>query len=141
VSPLLRMCGCGQLTSDRVCPACRRADNMRRAAKQREHGRDRAAWRRLRLEVLARDGWTCRVCGSPATTVHITPELNGNHDAATVDACVSLCRRCHGRTDGRRAHRDDEITRGGRMPSWCPASDHSPSARADFVGDGMRGRP
>jgi hypothetical protein len=60
----------------------------------------------LRLRVLKRDGYLCRIglpgCTITATTVHIAPILGGNHDLATADLCLSACRQCHGRIDGGR---------------------------------------
>ena len=32
-----------------------------------------ARWRRLRLQVLARDGWTCRMTGEPLIGAHPAP--------------------------------------------------------------------
>jgi hypothetical protein len=36
--------------------------------------------------------------------VHIRPELDGNHDAATLNDCLAGCAHCHGVIDGGRAH-------------------------------------
>jgi 5-methylcytosine-specific restriction endonuclease McrA len=73
---------------------------------------DKRRWRGkygLRLKVLLRDDYLCQLqlpgCTLTATTVHIAPLLRGNHDPATLDTCISACRRCHGRIDGGRAQR------------------------------------
>ena len=57
-------------------------------------------WRELRLYVLERDGWACRLCGS-------TRRLEVHHrwypEPMRRDGpwnCTTLCRRCH-----RRYHR------------------------------------
>jgi 5-methylcytosine-specific restriction enzyme A len=51
-------------------------------------------WAALRAAVLARDGRTCQLCGSPATDVdHIVPRsAGGSDDPANLR---SLCARCH----------------------------------------------
>lgn len=55
-------------------------------------------WRRLRAEVLERDGRTCRYCGAPATEVdHKHPEALGGTDAlANLLAACQLCNRVKG---------------------------------------------
>ena len=36
-------------------------------------------WKKQRLRVLARDGWTCTYCGEPATEVdHVIPRKVGD---------------------------------------------------------------
>jgi 5-methylcytosine-specific restriction endonuclease McrA len=70
-----------------------------------------AAWRRMRLLILDRDGWTCRVCGVNLRTPGI---------GATVDHVISLaerpdlrldpfnlraaCRRCNHRLGSKLGH-------------------------------------
>ncbi len=58
-------------------------------------------WRRVRLAVLARDGWTCQLCGDLADQVdHVLPLAAGGArlDPANLRAC---CRRCNvARTHG-----------------------------------------
>jgi 5-methylcytosine-specific restriction endonuclease McrA len=84
-------------------------------AKQRAHGRDTSHWRKLRREVLARDGNLCQRCGGPGRSVHLNPALAGRHDLATASDCLTLCTRCHGAIDGPRAHanRPGGATAGG----------------------------
>ena len=81
----------------------RRRDNFPRHERQRLHGRNTAAWRKLRHFVLERDGRRCRTCGATAKlTVHLDPALGGDHSLATSKDCITLCVRCHGLADGPR---------------------------------------
>jgi 5-methylcytosine-specific restriction endonuclease McrA len=53
-----------------------------------------AHWKKLRLQVLRRDGYTCTYCGDVATEVdHIVAKVKGGED--TLDNCTSACRRCN----------------------------------------------
>jgi 5-methylcytosine-specific restriction endonuclease McrA len=83
------------------------ARDSRRHRRQSLHGRNTAAWRRLRKLALERDDHTCQLqvdggCTGAATSVHLSPELAGDHDAATLDDLTSACAHCHGRLDGQR---------------------------------------
>jgi hypothetical protein len=108
--PLGRIC---RLSVGAICTSCPkgcRLDNQRRNAKSRDHGLTRAAWKkRLRLAALERDGYLCRLrlqgCTGKATTVHLRPELAGDHSRATLDDCTSCCAHCHGVIDAPRARR------------------------------------
>jgi 5-methylcytosine-specific restriction endonuclease McrA len=113
VSPLLRLCpqcgkanGRGDLAG--LCPDCKRTDNQRRNAKRKTSGRTTAAWNRLRTAAILRDGCACRRCGRVGTvgtlTVHLRPELGGNHAAAALGDLTTLCRSCHGSIDAPRSH-------------------------------------
>ena len=57
---------------------------------------DRRRWRRVRREVLDRDGWRCRTCGRAGRLEvdHVVPLEWGG---APYDAgnCQALCRPCH----------------------------------------------
>jgi hypothetical protein len=82
-------------------------DNQLRARKNKAHGTHTSYWRQLRQQALERDGYQCRLnvdhrCTRRATTVHIRPELGGDHLRAGLNDCVSACRTCHGILDGRR---------------------------------------
>jgi 5-methylcytosine-specific restriction endonuclease McrA len=70
----------------------------------RERGDHRKHWRTIRKQRLALDGYRCTIqldgCTTTATTVHLHPALNNNHDLATLDNTQSACARCHGRVDG-----------------------------------------
>lgn len=58
-----------------------------------------AAWKKLRLHVLNRDGWQCTSCGRPvegadATADHIIPFVSveeSNH----MHNLITLCRSCN----------------------------------------------
>lgn len=53
-----------------------------------------ADYRRLRPLVLDRDGFTCRYCGGPATTVdHVIPRSKGGQN--TLENLVAACKRCN----------------------------------------------
>ena len=64
-----------------------------------------AAWRRLRIEILRRDDYTCHYCGKPsltgsdATVDHVVPFVQqGRIDQGLrLDPynCVAACRACN----------------------------------------------
>jgi len=52
-------------------------------------------YKRVRLQVLARDEWICRYCQQDATTVdHIIPIHKGG-DPVALDNLVAACRSCN----------------------------------------------
>lgn len=56
--------------------------------------RSTAHWKKLRLQVLRRDAYTCTYCGDVATQVdHVWPKSKGGED--TLDNCVAACERCN----------------------------------------------
>ena len=73
-------------------------------AKHRAYGHHRTHWRTIRRQRLSLDGYRCTIrldgCTITATTVDLDPELNGNHDHATIDNTRSACSHCHGHIDG-----------------------------------------
>lgn len=95
----------------KACPECgaiactKHGDaNVRRPARERCRS---SAWRKLRAQVLARDGNRCTRCGS-------TDQLRAHHTVRGVDelrALITLCHRCHV---------DEHRTEGGGHP--IPAS-------------------
>lgn len=91
----------------KLCPPCTVEDNARRSRKRVQSGRTSAAWNRLRAAAIHRDNFACRRCGREGTigtlTVHLRPELGGNHWAAALDDLTTLCRSCHGSVDAPRA--------------------------------------
>jgi 5-methylcytosine-specific restriction endonuclease McrA len=101
---------CNKIISaaDYLCPECKHKDNQRRAAKSKRNGLRSPYWQAVREARLRLDGYRCVLqhdgCTGYAETVHIPPELKGNHLLATVETCRSACRRCHGVEDGGRAH-------------------------------------
>ena len=51
-------------------------------------------WKKLRLQVLRRDGYTCTYCGDVASEVdHRVAKVKGGED--TLDNLVCACRRCN----------------------------------------------
>ena len=59
------------------------------------------AYKARRLEVLARDQWTCFYCQMPATTVdHVIPIVQGG-DPIAYDNLVSCCATCNSRKGSR----------------------------------------
>jgi hypothetical protein len=52
-------------------------------------------YKRVRLQVLVRDGYACYYCGQDATTVdHVIPIAKGG-DPINMDNMVAACRRCN----------------------------------------------
>lgn len=62
------------------------------------------SWRRTRGQILARDGWRCRLkldgCTTRATEVH---HVLGKGVSDDPDDLVSACRHCNGTTGDPRA--------------------------------------
>lgn len=78
-----------------------------------------AAWRRIRHAVLERDGYRCRYCGGPASTVdHVVPVFRGGSDDESnlVAACVT----CHRSKTGREARAAQGTRRRPRDPQRHP---------------------
>lgn len=98
---------CGVPCEGSYCAKHRPDENARRNAKTVAHGVKRTHFQTLRPQVFAAAGGLCefrlRGCTRVATTVHLDPALEGNHDAATVDDCQAACAHCHGVIDGRRS--------------------------------------
>src|SRR4051794_40371197 len=93
--------GCGRLTAGGRCAAHVRADNRRRHLKQVANGVKTPAWQELREERLELDGRRCQLrvddgCTGVATTVHLAPELGGDHRRARLEDLTSACAHCHG---------------------------------------------
>ena len=60
------------------------------------------AWRRLREQVLRRDGYTCQRCGARAELVHhALPVQMGTRELAPMNGLVSMCWLCHRREHAR----------------------------------------
>jgi 5-methylcytosine-specific restriction endonuclease McrA len=58
-------------------------------------------WKKLRIQILDRDGWQCALCNAPATSVdHIFPRVKGGEMWA-LDNLQSLCKSCNSRKGGR----------------------------------------
>jgi 5-methylcytosine-specific restriction endonuclease McrA len=52
-------------------------------------------YKRVRLQVLARDGYTCYYCGQDATTVDHVISIKHGGDPINMDNMVAACRRCN----------------------------------------------
>jgi 5-methylcytosine-specific restriction endonuclease McrA len=64
--------------------------------------RDSRAWRALRKEILARDGYICTYCGQIADTVDHVLSIKAHPDLAmSPDNLRSACRRCNSRKGSR----------------------------------------
>lgn len=51
-------------------------------------------WKKLRLQVLRRDAYTCTYCGDVANEVdHVVAKVRGGEDS--LDNCVAACRKCN----------------------------------------------
>jgi 5-methylcytosine-specific restriction endonuclease McrA len=58
-------------------------------------------WKKLRIQVLDRDGWVCALCGKPAHTAdHIWPRVKGG-DMWALDNLQALCTKCNSSKQGR----------------------------------------
>jgi 5-methylcytosine-specific restriction protein A len=100
---LRKPCGtarCGGVTAPGAsyCAACAAVRNRARGSAS-ARGYD-AEWRRLRLEVLERDGWVCQWCGREANCAdHVVPKAHGG---ARLDPAnlVASCTPCNSRRAG-----------------------------------------
>jgi predicted nucleic acid-binding Zn ribbon protein len=60
---------------------------------------------RIRVAVLARDGYRCRACGSNRDlVVHLRPEFQARYQWWLIeeDDCLTSCASCHSRAKRRR---------------------------------------
>jgi hypothetical protein len=91
-------CGKPIPMSERYCERHAKEENKRRNARQVTRNAHTAAWRKLRKERLALDGYLCQLrvdagCTVRATSVHLDPRLGGQHARATITDVVSACLR------------------------------------------------
>lgn len=95
------------VTGGMLCLACDRDCRLRRNHRRRDHGTSTAHWSMVRVQCLALAGWRCQLrlpgCTKEATTVHLRPELGGDHRSATSDDVTACCAHCHGVVDAPRA--------------------------------------
>lgn len=99
---------CGRSCIGSRCPTHQAAADARRNAKAAAHGLHRGHWQNLRRQRLELAGGRCELaldefCTVAATTVHLNPALEGNHDAAAIDDVRAACAHCHGVADAPRA--------------------------------------
>lgn len=77
--------------------AFRRTEENRPSSHARGYGS--SAWKRIRLQVIARDGGMCRICGRLVTgrgdVDHIVPKARGGTDA--LDNLQYVHVECHSR--------------------------------------------
>lgn len=55
-------------------------------------------WQKKRLEILQRDGWSCRICSDKTTTLHVHHrryKRNANPWDYDGEDLVTLCAYCH----------------------------------------------
>ena len=53
-------------------------------------------WQKKRLEILARDNWTCQKCMDNETTLHVHHlKYNGNPWESDEGDLITLCKHCH----------------------------------------------
>jgi 5-methylcytosine-specific restriction endonuclease McrA len=58
-------------------------------------------WKKLRIQILDRDGWQCSQCNRPAHTVdHIIPRVKGG-DMWSPSNLQSMCKSCNSAKGGR----------------------------------------
>ena len=59
-------------------------------------GRNTSTWKKLRLQILKRDGYECAYCGGHANSVdHVIPAAHGGEDHP--DNLISACGICNSR--------------------------------------------
>ena len=63
--------------------------------KGRQDPRVSRDWKRVRLAVLARDGYVCAYCGQDATTVDHVVSIKAGGNPLDMENCVAACRRCN----------------------------------------------
>jgi 5-methylcytosine-specific restriction endonuclease McrA len=59
------------------------------------------AYKKRRLEVLARDQWTCFYCQMPATTVDHVVSIKAGGDPLAWENLVSCCQSCNSKKGSR----------------------------------------
>jgi 5-methylcytosine-specific restriction endonuclease McrA len=58
-------------------------------------------YKRVRLVVLARDGYTCAYCGQDADTVDHIQSIKSGGDPLSLENLISCCKRCNSRKGSR----------------------------------------
>jgi len=71
---------------------------------QLKHARqklDPDSYRRLRQQVLQRDGWKCQCCGTMELLQVHHQELRSRSGSDTAENLITLCSQCHTRLHSR----------------------------------------
>ena len=61
----------------------------------RQDPRVSSKYKKARLVVLARDGYTCAYCGQDATTVDHIQSIKSGGDPVSLDNMIACCARCN----------------------------------------------
>jgi hypothetical protein len=93
---VLKVCKCGAWHKQRPCPDCQKKKERGKQARNKQLGRNTAAWQKFRAKVLARDGNRCVDCrGTNYLTAHRIG--GGYHALGDMSKYVTLCSSCHPR--------------------------------------------
>lgn len=87
---------CGRVSPNSRCEPCRIAYERTREARRGSPAQRgyNYAHRKARAAVMARDGWRCYNCGSPATTAdHVVPLSRGGQ--SVPENMRAACRSCN----------------------------------------------
>jgi 5-methylcytosine-specific restriction endonuclease McrA len=63
--------------------------------KGRQDPRVSNKYKKVRLVVLARDGYTCAYCGQDADTVDHVQSIKSGGDPISLENMIACCRRCN----------------------------------------------
>ena len=100
--PKLSCLDCGVPTARSRCESCeaikKAAEPPRERLSPALRGYD-SQWRRVRIQILRRDNWTCMRCnkklaGADATVDHIVP-LSKNGEKLSPSNLQAMCRACN----------------------------------------------
>jgi len=83
--------------------------------KGRQDPRVSNKYKKVRLVVLARDGYTCAYCGQDADTVDHVQSIKSGGDPISLENMIACCRRCNS-------------SKGSRSQGVFLASDSTPPA-------------
>lgn len=102
----------------------------------KSHGRSGRPWRRLRLQILERDGYLCMIrgpkCTKLATTVdHIVALVHAPHLAHEPSNLRAACKSCNSRL-GQQITSDRLRAKGQQTPPWVKR--RPPFTRPDWGG-------
>lgn len=69
-------------------------------------------WQKMRLEVLNRDEWRCKICGDATSTLHVHHrwyERGGEPWDVPLECLVTLCETCHEQETSARASDERDL--------------------------------